>query len=43
MVLAESACAAEGEIAYICGPENAEDLFRLGNTDWLIASSITTR
>jgi hypothetical protein len=33
-------CAADGALQFICGPKNAEDIVRLGNTRWLIASGM---
>lgn len=36
-------CAPEGNLDYICGLANAEDLVRIGASGWLVASSITTR
>ncbi len=33
-------CAADGPLQYLCGPVNAEDLIRLGNTRWLVASGM---
>jgi len=43
-VLATSArCPADGELGYICGLSNAEDVVRLGTSRWLVASSITRR
>lgn len=32
-------CNADGELQYLCGPANAEDLVRLGETRWIIASA----
>src|SRR5882672_7914522 len=34
-------CSAYGELNYVCGPANAEDIVRLGATDWLIVSGMT--
>lgn len=34
-------CADAGELEYICGPRNAEDIIRLGGTNWLIASGMS--
>jgi hypothetical protein len=39
----DGACAPDGELAYLCGLANAEDLVRVGASRWLIASSITSR
>jgi hypothetical protein len=36
-------CAPEGDLAYICGLSNAEDLVLIGDSHWLVASSITMR
>ena len=33
-------CAAESGIDYICGPRNAEDIVRIGDTRWLLASGM---
>lgn len=33
-------CEPDGPLHYLCGPVNAEDLIRLGNTRWLIASGM---
>lgn len=33
-------CAPDGELRYVCGPVNAEDLVRLGSTRWLIGSGL---
>lgn len=37
---AAAGCNADGELQYLCGPANAEDLVRLGETRWLIASGM---
>jgi hypothetical protein len=34
-------CSAYGELEYVCGPANAEDIVRLGASDWLIVSGMT--
>jgi hypothetical protein len=34
-------CSAYGELQYVCGPANAEDIVRLGASDWLIVSGMT--
>ena len=34
-------CSAYGELNYVCGPANAEDIVRLGASDWLIVSGMT--
>jgi hypothetical protein len=33
-------CAAFGSLSFLCGPESAEDLVRIGNTPWLIAGGL---
>lgn len=37
---AAAGCNADGELQYLCGPANAEDLVRLGETRWIIASGM---
>ncbi len=37
---ADHDCDASGEYAFICGPKNAEDLVRVPNTKWIIASGM---
>jgi predicted SnoaL-like aldol condensation-catalyzing enzyme len=39
----DAGCAPDDGLAYICGLANAEDLVRIGASNWLVASSITTR
>lgn len=34
-------CAAEAGAEYICGPINAEDLLRLGDSDWVLVSGMS--
>jgi hypothetical protein len=34
-------CSSYGELEYVCGPANAEDIVRLGASDWLIVSGMT--
>lgn len=34
------ACAAEAGISYVCGLLNAEDILRIGSTDWLLATGM---
>jgi predicted SnoaL-like aldol condensation-catalyzing enzyme len=34
------ACPGEDGIAYVCGPTNAEDILRIGATNWLLASGM---
>ena len=33
-------CASEGPVSYLCGLQNAEDILRLGNSQWLLASGM---
>lgn len=33
-------CSPSGALQYVCGPQNAEDLVRLGESEWLIASGM---
>ncbi len=33
-------CPPEGEIEFVCGITNAEDILRIGDTDWLLASGM---
>src|SRR5690349_16903578 len=33
-------CTPDGALQFVCGPKNAEDLERLGDTQWLIASGM---
>lgn len=37
----DSACAGEAGAEYICGPVNAEDLLRLGQSDWVLVSGMS--
>jgi hypothetical protein len=37
---AAASCEADGAISYICGAMNAEDIVQVGDTKWLLASSI---
>ena len=37
---ASAGCEPDGPLHYICGPVNAEDLIRLGDTRWLITSGM---
>ncbi len=37
---AESECSPAGGQSFVCGPKNAEDLVRLPNTPWIIASGM---
>jgi hypothetical protein len=40
MAAAPGDCAAYGTLKFVCGPEAAEDLLRVGNSPWLIASGL---
>ena len=33
-------CPSSGDLKYICGPKNAEDILPLGDTQWLITSGL---
>lgn len=35
-----SDCTPDGALQFVCGPKNAEDLERLGDTQWLVASGM---
>jgi hypothetical protein len=37
---ARASCEPDGELKFVCGPANAEDLVRVGNTRWLMASGM---
>jgi hypothetical protein len=37
---ADPACAPDGDLVYLCGLANAEDIVAVGDTGWLVASSI---
>jgi hypothetical protein len=37
---AAASCEPDGPLHFVCGPANAEDLVRIGNTRWLIASGM---
>jgi len=39
-VLAQTDCNAVGDVSFICGPENAEDLVQIPDTDWIISSAM---
>jgi hypothetical protein len=39
-VAAAENCAPFGNLKFVCGPEAAEDLLRIGNSPWLIASGL---
>jgi hypothetical protein len=36
-------CKASGDLNYICGPINAEDILPLGDTEWLITTGLNRR
>lgn len=36
-------CAASGELGYVCGPVNAEDIVQLGDSGWLIVSGMSAQ
>ena len=40
MAAAPDGCAAYGTLKFVCGPEAAEDLLRIGDSPWLIASGL---
>ena len=33
-------CQPSGNLKYICGPQNAEDILQIGNSDWLVISGM---
>ena len=33
-------CEPSGELQYVCGPQNAEDILQVGDTEWLITSGM---
>ncbi|HWL62953.1 MAG TPA: SMP-30/gluconolactonase/LRE family protein [Steroidobacteraceae bacterium] len=37
---AAAGCNPDGELRYLCGPANAEDMVRLGETRWLVTSGM---
>jgi hypothetical protein len=37
---AAASCNPDGPLRYLCGPANAEDIVRLGNTRWLVTSGM---
>jgi len=39
-VYAAEDCQPSGELAYICGPQNAEDVLQIGDSDWLLTSGM---
>ena len=40
MAAAPESCAAYGKLQFVCGPEAAEDLLRIGDSPWLIGSGL---
>ncbi|HET7131130.1 MAG TPA: hypothetical protein VFJ95_02730, partial [Gammaproteobacteria bacterium] len=38
---APAECTADGELHYVCGLANAEDIVPLGDGDWLVASGMS--
>ena len=38
-----AACAPSGELAYVCGPRNAEDIVQLADSEWLIVSGLSAQ
>jgi hypothetical protein len=40
---AAGACVPSGDLAYVCGPRNAEDIVRIGDSRWLILSGMSTQ
>ena len=36
----ETDCSPSGDLQYICGPENAEDILQVGDSEWLITSGM---
>ena len=40
---AGDACASSGDLAYVCGPRNAEDIVRIGDSRWLILSGMSVQ
>jgi hypothetical protein len=39
-VSAQQACAPTGDVAYVCGPKNAEDLVLIPGTQWIVSSGM---
>jgi hypothetical protein len=37
---AQQACAPTGDVAYVCGPKNAEDLVLVPGTEWIVSSGM---
>jgi len=40
-VWAQADCGAVGDVEFICGPANAEDLVQIPESDWIISSAMT--
>jgi hypothetical protein len=40
---ATDVCTPSGALAYVCGPRNAEDIVRIGDSRWLILSGMSTQ
>ena len=38
---ASKKCEPSGEIQYVCGPVNAEDILQIGDTEWLVTSGMS--
>lgn len=43
MIIHADDCASSGDLNYICGPINAEDILPLGETQWLITTGLNSR
>ena len=39
-VKAADDCRPSGDLSYLCGPQNAEDILPIGDSDWLLASGM---
>ncbi len=39
-VAAQAGCEPSGELGYVCGPVNAEDIVQIGDSDWLVVSGM---
>jgi hypothetical protein len=37
---ASASCDPDGQLRYVCGPVNAEDVLQLGNTRWIVTSGL---
>jgi len=40
VVWAQDACDSDGDVSFVCGPVNAEDLVQVPDTDWILASAM---